>query len=71
MLWEGCGDVVLDEGELWMVLEVRHIGGASSAQIVDRYHFVTAAEQCVSHVRADESGTTGQKHAHDYRPTPS
>ena len=55
--------VVADKLELWMQQEMRHIRFRARIEIVDAKNLVSALEQAVAQVRADEACSTSDDNA--------
>ena len=67
------GDVELDEVEPVMAEQVRDVAGVACAAVVDADDAITAVDQAVADVRADEAGPAGDDDMpqRGQRPTPS
>ena len=47
-----------------LIFDVGDVGGRSSGHVVEDRNLVALGKQCITEVRADKTGTTGDENAH-------
>lgn len=60
------GDIVTDEIEIRIADEMCNVTGVSGNEIVHANNGMTFSKKAVTEMRADESGSAGDKYAHDH-----